>query len=340
MSLFRESRVSLVLCSVLAFLFMVIAFAPAQQLAHRLILKDGSYQLVSKYEVKGDRVRYHSSERDEWEELPKDLVDWPATEKFEKDRAAGVPSPEAAALDKELEADRKAEELKTPQVAPGLRLPEDGGVFLLDNFQSQAQLAELQQTGSEVNRNTKGNIFRATINPIASAKQTIEVPGQHAKVQSHVALPTIYVNASQQDDSETNAASKGPQKPQQPQQPQMPFDRFKIVRMQVKGDKRIVGDIKIAVYGKVSQEQILMQTTAQEISGGWIKVTPKDELKPGEYAVVEMMGKEGMNLYVWDFGVNPNAPANAGAWTPDASELKPKPDKPVDLQKRDRTQDH
>ncbi len=333
MSSCHESRVSLLLGLILAFLFSITAFANAQQLAHRLILKDGSYQLVSKYEVKGDRVRYHSSERDEWEELPKELVDWPATEKFEKDRAAGVPSPEAAALDKELEAERKAEELKTPQVAPGLRLPEDGGVFLLDNFQSQAQLAELQQTGGEINRNTKGNIFRATINPIASAKQTIEVSGQHAKVQSHVALPTIYVNAAQQEDSEAS-----PQKPQQPQQPQMPFDRFKIVRMQVKGDKRIVGDIKIAVYGKVSQEQTLVQTTAQEISGGWIKVTPKDELKPGEYAVVEMMGKEGMNLYVWDFGVNPNAPANAGAWTPDASELKPKPEKPVDLQKRDKTQ--
>jgi hypothetical protein len=333
MSSSLESRVSRLLGLVLAFLFSLTASAHAQQLAHRLILKDGSYQLVSKYEVKGDRVRYYSSERDEWEELPKDLVDWPATEKFEKDRVAGAPNPEAAALDKELEAERKAEELKTPQVAPGLRLPEDGGVFLLDNFQSQAQLAELQQTGGEINKNMKGNIFRATINPIASSKQTIEVPGQHAKVQAHVTLPTIYVNAAQQEDSEANAASQSPQKPQQPLQPQMPFDRFKIVRMQLKGDKRIVGDIKIAVYGKVSQEQTLVQTTAQEISGGWIKVTPKDELKPGEYAVVEMMGKEGMNLYIWDFGVNPNAPANAGAWTPDASELKPKPDKPVDLQK-------
>src|SRR5208282_5493250 len=106
---------------------------------------------VTKYEVKGDRVRYKSAERDEWEELPSSLVDWPATEKYEKDRSAPV-VPEAAALDKETDADREAERSRLPQVAPGLRLPGDSGVFLLDTYQGQPQLVEMQQTEGDVNR--------------------------------------------------------------------------------------------------------------------------------------------------------------------------------------------
>jgi hypothetical protein len=309
--------------------FMPLPSASAQQLAKRLILKDGSYQPATKWEIKGDRVRYLSAERNEWEEVPNSLVDWAATDKYEKERAAGKPAPEAVELDKELEAERQADEARSPHVAPGLRLPDDGGVVLLDTFQSQPQLVELQQNSGELNKNVKGNILRATINPIASARQTIELPGLHAKVQAHATVPAIYVNVGQQDqlDKALQIAEKSPEQ-------ELPWDRFRIVRLQAKQDKRIVGDIKIAVYGKVSQEQKFVPATAAKLTGGWVKVTPSSDLVPGEYAVVELLGKEGMNLYVWDFGVDPSAGANATAWKPDPSAAKPQPDKPKELEKR------
>jgi hypothetical protein len=302
----------------------------AQQLSRRLILKDGSYQSVSQYEIKGDRVRYLSAERGEWEELPNSLVDWKATEQFEKDRIAGASTPEAAELDRELETERKEQEAKHPHVAPGLALPDEGGIFLLDTFQSEPQLVPIEQNTGEVKKNTKDNVLRAAINPLASAKQTIELQGAHAAVQSHVTVPSLYINLD--GDAPSTVPPPDSQKPVQLDQP---YDRFKIVRMQTtKNGKRIVGDIKIAIYGKVSQEQKLVATTSQLMTGGWVKVTPTESLSNGEYAIVEMLGKDGMNLYVWDFGVNPNAPANGAAWKPSQPSAAPEPAKPVELEKR------
>jgi len=54
----------------------------AQQRTMRLILKDGSYQSVVKYEVQGDKVHYLSAERFEWEDIPSSLIDWDATKKY------------------------------------------------------------------------------------------------------------------------------------------------------------------------------------------------------------------------------------------------------------------
>lgn len=303
----------------------------AQDLAKRLYLTDGSYQSVTKYEIKGERVRYLSAERGEWEELPKSMVDWPATEKYAKERAAGGAPPEAAALEKEIEAERAEEEALSPHVLPGLQLPEEGGVFLLDTYEGNPELVPIEQRGGSINKNVKRNVLRSAVNPVASAHQTVEVPGKHAPMQSHVAVPALYINIDRGEDqpeSETPAEAK----PKEPE-PLPSQDRFKIIRLEAKGEKRIVGEIKIAVYGKISQDAKFVPTTAQPMTGGWVKLTPTESMVNGEYAVVEMLGKEGMNLYVWDFGVNPNAAANKVAFKPDPS-AQSDSIKPIELQKR------
>jgi hypothetical protein len=336
--------------SVIAGLFALAIFMPANAIqacaqnlspdtVRRLVLKDGTYQLVTKYEIKGDRVHYYSSEREDWEDLPSSLVDWPATENYEKQRAATAASPAAVQLDKEAAEEEEREEKPLPQVAPGLRLPEDSGVFLLDTFEGAPQLAELQQTEGDVGRNSKGSALRAAIIPMAGVKQNIELEGAHAGVQSHVAVPTLYISADSSNeaseqiglvpDRPDSQPRAQPQKPEQPEQAMVPYDRFRIVRAEVKNGSRILGDLKRSPTGKTSQQQHFVKTTITDIAGGWFKVTPAEDLAPGEYALVEMMGKDGINLYVWDFGVNPKAPANAKTWKPEVKAAQPDAGKPA-----------
>ena len=213
-----------------------------------------------------------SAERGEWEEVPKALIDWDATNKFEQGRLQGPPAPEAVELDKEIEAERKAEQARSPQVAPGLRLPDEGGVFLLDTYESQPQLSELQQSGSEVNKNTKTNILRTAINPLAGVKQTIELPGPHAKVQSHTNVPSLYINIDLNEGAPATAQAPGGPPPL------APAERFKIVRVEVKDGKRVAGAVKTAATGKTKTGERFVAATATAMTGGWIELTPIEPL--------------------------------------------------------------
>ncbi len=271
----------------------------AQQKTKRLILKDGSYQSVLKYEVQGNRVHYLSAERYEWEDMPSTLIDWDATKKYEADLAGGkqATKPEETPEEKE---EREKEEANSLEVAPGLRLPGSGGVFLFDQYQGKPELSEILQNGSELNKGATKNTIRTTLNPLASSKQTFELKGAHAQIQSHVPRPTIYLDI---DEGPANDVAVN--------------DRFRIVRAVPKNGVRVVGNLKISVTGKTSEQSAVVPAKVEKLGKGeWVRLTPTGDLTPGEYAVVEMLDTNEMNLYVWDFGVNPNAPANPNTWKP------------------------
>ncbi len=297
----------------LLYSLVLCPFSAAQAATQRLILKDGSYQVVTKYEIQGDRVHYYSAERAEWEDIPNALIDWDATKQYEKDRVAGMNSPEARALDAELQAEREEEEAKSPTVAPGLRLPPEGGVYALDTYLSEPQLLPLDQSTGQVNKNVKRNVLRAAINPVSGSKMLIELPGPRSKIQVHATVPTIYVNLSPVD-QEPEASSDEPGSKKKVAE--LSWDRFRIVRAQVKGDKRIVGAVKTNLRGKATAEQDAVTATAEQLGEGWVKITPKEPLLPGEYALAEMLGTQGLNSYVWDFGVHADAPANLAVIRP------------------------
>ena len=321
---------AVVLGAAVTFLLIFSCFSFAQQLAKRLILKDGSYQLATEWKVEGERVRYFSAERNEWEELPNSLVDWTATDKYQKDRAAGVPLPEAVEFDKKLAAERAAEEAKRPEVAPGLHLPADDGVLVLDTFDSEPELVPVEEKVAQVKRNGKSEMVCHTPeecvgNQVPTVKDMVELPGPHAEVQVHAEVPVLYVKL----ESAKEAMSS----------PQQLDERFQIIQVQSKKDRRIVGAIRVNINGKAKQEQKSIAAKIEPMPQGWLKITPANPLTPGEYGLVELMnGKGELNLNmqsrylpdnIWDFGMDPAAPANAMAIMPEETPAA----KPPELQK-------
>src|SRR6266481_807143 len=99
----------------------------------KLVLADGTIQIAREYSVQGDRVRYWSVERSDWEEIPTTLVNWDATHKAEAEQSqqdadlkAKIRASEIAERAKDIDVDRSLE------IKPALFLPDGVGFYSLE----------------------------------------------------------------------------------------------------------------------------------------------------------------------------------------------------------------
>ena len=303
---------------------------PGVQVNHRLILKDGTYQIVRKYEIVGDRVRYISVERGgEWEELPESLVDWDATKKWERDHtqpAAEDTSPamkEAEGIDKEEAAEREAEKNRMPEVATGLELPDQDSVFALDTYQGTPELVELPP--NELALDARSHHGLSSFNPLAGQRASIELPGSHAKVHLHVNDPAIYLSLNVTDSTEhvlshaTTVDTSGHKDSVNGKHGAHSVQSgFAIVRVSERNQVRIIGALHLSRTGEVTtQDENVIPTKVEVLPGKhWMKVTPAQALDIGDYALVEILSPTDINQTVWDFRVNPTLGDNTGSIGP------------------------
>jgi hypothetical protein len=305
----------------------------------RLILKDGSYQVVMSYRIVGSVVHYISAERGgAEEEIPASLVDFDATHRWEKEHETpetkkdDAGASQAPAIDPELlkeEADRAA---YTPEVAKDLHLPEQDSVLVLDTFRGTPELIPMPQSTGDLNRNTGHNIIRAPINPLSSSHQIVQLKGEKSLVQLHVDTPVLYLRIGDAAVIPTGGApltvdTHGASDRMHDTPSGSNDSRYVIVRADVRTGARVIASFKISQLG-VHQQEDIVETTAEVLPGGhWIKLTPKDSLLFGEYALMEVISQKEVNLGVWDFGIHPVAPENADA-------IKPEPKRPLSLEHR------
>jgi hypothetical protein len=234
----------------------------------KLYLKEGGFQLVREYRVEGDRVRYYSVERSDWEEIPLDMVDLKRTQS------------EAAARQQQIDRDVKsmAEEHAETQAihAEASNIPVDPGVYWLEGDRAKP----LEAAESTVHMD-KGRQLLRVFSPVptTTGRGQLEIPGAHSKLVFHQPEQEFYIQLSD-------------------------TERFGILKLTPKGNVRVVEELLWDSAAREMTEtpteiEILRQQLA---SDELYKIWPKQPLAPGEYAVVEFTSGK-MNMQIWDFAI-------------------------------------
>ena len=248
-----------------ALLFACLALASN----FRLYMADGSFHTVSEYKVEQDRVRYYSTERSDWEELPLSLVDLKRTE-AERTQVVEESKKAAAADDAEEQYEREQELERS-------RIPMNAGVYVIDG----SKVNPVKQAESKIVINKKRLLLtKVSPIPLFAGKATIEVDGAHSAVVFTEERPTFWFRLST-------------------------YERFGIVRCTSKKDSRVVeiwNIISVAKEQEVIEDRDEIDVFRQQVGDDLYKIWPQKPLEPGEYAVVEYTQGQ-RNTQIWDFRI-------------------------------------
>lgn len=271
------------------------AGVPALPRGKKLVLKDGNFQLVRDYQRIGERVRYLSAERGDWEEIPAAMVDWDATAK-----AAEAEQAEEDALAKKIHAQEQAQRIETVmdidaslQVAPGVFLPPGEGMFLIDG----KAVKPLEQVGSQVKADKK-QFLKQVLSPIpiVPSKRNVQIPGTRANIRATNGQTEFYLREAPPDPERTTPIVKS-------SRPGESGPEVELVRATVKGNSRQLESIKNLFGEQLEEKRNTISIQRWEIAPTVFRFTVSEPLPPGEYALTEIL-PDGMNLFVWDFGVD------------------------------------
>ncbi len=265
----------------------------------KLCLKDGNFQLVREFERKGERVRYFSLERGAWEEIPAALVDWDATAKAQANSEKA-----SEQLLSKIHAQEDANKVETVldvdaslQVAPGVFLPPGEGMFAIEG----KLVTPLAQVGSQI-KTDKKTFLKQVLSPIpiVPGKRNVEIPGAKAKVRISSGGPEFYLREAPPDPDRTSSVYRS-------SRPGESGPDVELVRATVKGNKRQLESIRSLFGQDMGTERKSVAIQRWEVAATVYRFTLGEPLPPGEYALAEIL-PDGMNLFVWDFGVDGPAP--------------------------------
>jgi hypothetical protein len=196
-------------------------------------------------------------------------------------------------------------------IGEGLVLSPRGHVWVRDNFNGQPQLLQLRFVPTEIDRHAVSNTLQGNLEPfIYKPKESVEIEGAAASVRLHDPHLCIYVRGfgDWSEDAAPSAATST-------------RSELTLVKVESKKDRRIISTVAFSqLTGKAARNDQAVAFTISKVGNtDWRKIAPNNPLQPGEYALMYM--PRGQNLVptqIFDFAVDPTAPANPDAVTPSA----------------------
>jgi hypothetical protein len=239
----------------------------------KLYLKDGGYHLVREYQVQGDRIRYYSTERSDWEEIPTELIDLKKTEAEHKGKEERISEESRAEADEE-----KAERDLRKEIAS---IPMNSGAY----FKRGGKVEALPSADYQISTNKKRKTLQVLSPiPLVPGKASVVIKGEHATFTITDERPEFYLRLAQEE-------------------------RFEIVSLTPKKGVRVVENLSILPVVKQAEESRKeMATFEQDLGNSLYKVWPEKPLPPGEYALVEFADSQDatdIELIIWDFARPP-----------------------------------
>ena len=261
----------------------------------KLILKDGTYQVVREYERNGERVRYFSEERGDWEELPAAMVDWDATAKEEaaSEKAFAALADKVHKQEEAKRMDNVADIDASLQVGEGAFLPSAEGLFVVEG----KSVRLLEQVGAQ-NKRDKLRTVEQVLSPvpIVPGKLTVVIQGAHATLRLRSTTPEFYLREPPPDPDRVSPIERS-------SRPGEAGPDLVLVRAKVVHNGRELESIRTLFGQKMSASRNEIGIQRWEVATSVYRFTLSEALTPGEYALAEVL-PDGLNYFVWDFGVD------------------------------------
>jgi len=269
--------------------------APVQGPPKKLILTDGTFQLIREYHRLGDHVRYYSAERGDWEEIPASMVDWDATAKAAEaaDKVAAVEVEKIHKREEARKIDNVSDVDASLQVGAGAFLPDGEGMFVVEG----KSVRVLEQVGSTMKTDKLRAIEKVMSPiPIVPGKQNIVLPGAHAKLRLRSTAPEFYLREPPPDPERVSKIQKS-------SRPGESGPDVALIRAKVTRNSRQLVSISTLFGEEMSQNADDVPVQRWEVAPSVYRFTLSQALPPGEYVLAEIL-PDGLDLFVWEFGVD------------------------------------